>query len=327
MRWRTLRCHSRRLHLVVFSLLNMSLLAQTPVVGAPVSTPAEQTTTGASTPPHEIDSNIKLASGDLVEVSVFGVPDLATKARISNSGDLYLPLIDYVHIADLTVDEAQELIQKRLTDGGFVRNPHVSIYVSESSAQAINVLGEVARPGPYPAVGDRHLYDLLAAAGGLTEKSNRNVSIMHRGNPEEKVELHLPLNLAEDPKNNVELHPGDTVVVQRAGIVYVVGEVNRPSGFMIEDSTLTVLKAFALAGGGTRTASLNGAKLLRPTASGVQEIPVQLKKMLHAKVPDVPMVRGDLLFVPGSPGKGLAYKSVDAAFTLATGVAIVAAVP
>jgi polysaccharide export outer membrane protein len=321
----------RSLPLLFFSLFCLPLGAQSPAVEThkePVTTESGSSTTlPAPALAHETESSIKLAEGDLVELNVFGVPELTTKARISNSGDLYLPLIDYVHIADLTVDEAQELVQKRLADGGFVRNPHVSIYVDESAAQAINVLGEVMHPGPYPAIGDPHLYSVLASAGGLTEKTNRTVTIMHRGNLDDKVELHLPLDLAEDPKNNVALRAGDTVLVQRAGIVYVVGDVNRPSGFMIEDSSLTVLKAYAMAGGGTRTASLNGSRLLRQTPTGVQEIPIQLKKMLHAKIPDIPMVRGDLLFVPGSPAKGLAYKSVDAAFTMATSVAIVAAVP
>jgi polysaccharide export outer membrane protein len=53
------------------------------------------------------NSNVKLGIGDLIEISVFGVPDLSSKTRISGSGDVYLPLIDYVHVADLTTDEAQ----------------------------------------------------------------------------------------------------------------------------------------------------------------------------------------------------------------------------
>ena len=115
--------------------------------------------------------------GDLIEINVFGVPDLSTKTRISGSGDLYLPLIDYVHVADLTTDEAQELIQKRLEDGGFVRGPHVSIFVDESASQAVILLGEVAHPGAYPAIGDRRLFDMISAAGGLSDKAGRNVTI------------------------------------------------------------------------------------------------------------------------------------------------------
>ena len=117
--------------------------------------------------------------------------------------------------------------------------------------------------------------------------------------------------------------PGDTIVVGRAGIVYVVGDVNRPSGFMIEDNNLTVLKALALAGGAKRTASLNGSKLLRQTSSGVQEIPVQLKKILQAKAPDAPLQRGDILFVPDSAAKAFAYRGAEAAISMTTALAVV----
>ena len=90
---------------------------------------------------------LKLGGGDLIELSVYNVPELSTKARIGNSGDVYLPLIDYVHVGDLTVDEAQSLIEKRLADGGFVRSPHVTIFVDESASQGVTVLGEVNKAG------------------------------------------------------------------------------------------------------------------------------------------------------------------------------------
>jgi polysaccharide export outer membrane protein len=302
-------------------LASLPLLAQAPAV------PAATETASKPSPRLLANSNVKLGVGDLIEVSVFGVPDLSTKARISSSGDVYLPLIDYVHVGDLTTDEAQELIQKRLEDGGFVRNPHVTIFVNESASQAVTVLGEVAHPGTYPAIGERRLYDLLSMAGGLTEKAGRNVVITHRGDSDRKVALQLPENLAEDTKSNVEIDPGDTIIVSRAGIVYVVGDVQRPSGFLIEDSSLTVLKALALAGGNTKTSSLNATKILRQTPNGVQQIPVPLKKVLQAKSPDIPLVKGDVLFVPGSSAKAAAYRTADAAMSLTTSLSILAIRP
>src|SRR6266481_8190042 len=231
------------LYVLLVGSCSLHLLAQTPVTGeAPQPTPPNETAKPQS-PRLLANSNVKLGVGDLIEISVFGVPDLSTKARISGSGDIYLPLIDYVHVADLTTDEAQELIQKRLEDGGFVRGPHVSIFVDESASQAITLVGEVTRPGAYPAIGERRLFDLISAAGGLTDKAGRNVTIEHHGDPGQKVELQLSANLAEDTQDNVDVLPGDTIIVSRAGIVYVVGDVNRPSGFRIEDNTITVLKA------------------------------------------------------------------------------------
>jgi len=313
--------------LVLFSL---NLLAQTPANGGAPQTaaPENQNSSPQSSPQTSRplpNSNTKLGVGDLIEVVVFGVPDLSTKTRISGSGDAYLPLIDYVHVADLTTDEAQELIQKRLEAGGFVRGPHVSIFVDESASQAITLIGEVGHPGQYPSTGERRLFDLISTAGGLTDKAGRNVTIEHRGG--EKVDLQLSSNLAEDGKSNVDVFPGDTIIISRAGVIYVVGDVNRPSGFMIEDSNLSVLKALALAGGSTRTAALSKTKILRQTPNGIREIPVNLKKVLYNKAPDVAMVKGDVLFIPGSAAKAAAYRSGEAAMSVSTTLAVIAVHP
>jgi polysaccharide biosynthesis/export protein len=325
----------RRRFLVLCSVFvcacaSLRLLSQTPVAGdaSAASTPsATQPALPQKSTPLLANSNVKLGVGDLIEISVFGVPDLSTKARVSSSGEVYLPLIDYVHVGDLTTDEAQEVIQKRLEDGGFVRDPHVTIFVNESASQAIMMVGEVVHPGPYPAIGERHLFDLLSMAGGLTDRAGRTVTIVHRGESNQKVELQLPQSLTEDTQNNIEVLPGDTIIVSRAGIVYVVGDVQRPSGFAIADNSLTVLKALALAGGSTRTSSLNKAKILRQTPNGVQEIPVALKKVLHAKAPDVALIKGDVLFVPGSSAKTVGYRTADAAMSLTTAVGILAVRP
>ena len=314
----------RSVYVFLFGLCSLHLLAQTPATGEAPPAPAQETAASQSSR-LLANSNVKLGIGDLIEIGVFGVPDLSTKARISGSGDVYLPLIDYVHVAGLTVDEAQELIQKRLEDGGFVRGPHVTIFVNESASQAITMVGEVVRPGAYPGIGERRLFDLISAAGGLTEKAGRIITIEHHGDPDKKVELQLSSNnLAEDTKDNVDVYPGDLIIVSRAGIVYVVGDVQRPSGFLVsEDTALSVLKALALAGGGTRTAALNKSRIIRQTPNGLQEIPIRLKKILYAKAPDVALMKGDILFVPGSGAKAAGYRTVDAAVSLSTTLAVI----
>ncbi len=317
----------RSVYVLCISLCSLPLMSQTPVTGEPAQPAPANATAPAQSPRLLANSNLKLGIGDLIEIGVFGVPDLSTKTRISDSGDVYLPLVDYVHIGDLTTDEAQELIQKRLEDGGFVRDAHDSIFVDESASQAITMVGEVAHPGPYPAIGERRLFDLISAAGGLSDKAGRSVTIERRGNPDQKIELQLSSNLAEDTENNVDVFPGDTIIVSRAGIVYVVGDVNRPSGFLIEDNALTVLKALALAGGSTRTSALNKTRILRQTPTGVQEIPIKLKQVLYAKAPDVALIKGDILFIPGSGAKAAAYRTADAAVSLSTSLAVLAVRP
>lgn len=274
---------------------------------------------GSSAPPES--SGMKLGPGDLLEISVYNVPELATKARVGNSGDVYLPLVDYVHVADLTTEEAQALIQKRLEDGGFVRNPHVTIYVDESASQGVTLLGEVQKPGVYADLGDHKLYDLISMAGGFTSSAARKVSIIRR-NQSQPVHLTLPRNLADDLTSNVDILPGDTIMVPRAPIIYVVGDVGRPSGLLVDNGSLTVLQALALAGGTNRTAKMGGVRIIRKGPAGMTETQVPLKKMLEAKAPDVALQGDDILFVPVSGGRVLAARTLEAAMSAATAVTI-----
>jgi len=269
-------------------------------------------------------SFVKLGGGDLIEVNVYNVPELTTKARVGNSGDVYLPLIDYVHVGDLSVEEAQGLIEKRLNDGGFVRNPHVTIFVDESASQGVTVLGEVSKPGIYPDLGDHKLYEIVSEAGGFTPAASRKVSILRHNQPD-AIHLNLPRNLADDLSGNVDVQPGDTIIVPRAPIIYVVGDVGRPSGLLVDNGTLTVLQALALAGGTNRTAKLGGARIIRKGGpTGMTETQVPIKKMLEAKAPDVTLQADDILFIPVSAGKIAAARTFDAAMTAATALSIYA---
>jgi polysaccharide biosynthesis/export protein len=274
----------------------------------------------------ETSPSFKLGPGDLVEVGVYNVPELSTKARIGNSGDVYLPLIDYVHLADLTVEEAQTLVQKRLEDGGFVRSPHVTIFIDESASQGVTILGEVARPGIYPALGDRKLYDLISAAGGFAPAAGRRVSII-RHSQAEPITVNLPRNLAEDLQDNIEILPGDTITVPRAPIIYVVGDVGHPTGLLIDNGSLTVLQALALAGGTNHTAKMGGTCIIRKGPTGMTETRVPLKKMLEAKAPDITLQGDDILFVPLSGVRVAAGRGFEAAMGAATGLAVIAAHP
>jgi len=268
--------------------------------------------------------DVKLGAGDLIEVNVYGVPELNTKARVSNDGNLYLPLIDNVHVADLSLEEAQKLIEKRLDDGGFVRNPHVTIFVDEYSSQGVTLLGEVAKPGVCPVLGDRRLFDLFSYAGGLSDKASRTVVLTHRAQPDKPETLHLSRNLLDDPDTNVFVRPGDTIEVRRAPIIYIVGDVGRPSGLLIDNGTLTVLQAVALAGGTNRTAKLNDTRIIRKGSgpNGMTETIVPLKKMLRAQAPDVTLHADDILFIPVSGAKIAATRAAEAALALTTSIAI-----
>jgi polysaccharide export outer membrane protein len=307
------------------------LPAAQPISQAATNASGAAQTTPAITPESAKDSAdqsalIKLGPGDLIEVSVYNVPELATKARISSSGDVYLPLIDYVHVDGLTQEEAQALIEKRLSDGGFVRSPHVTIFVDEASSQGVTIIGEVGKPGIYPDVSDHKLYEVISQAGGFSASASRKIAVIRRNQPE-PIRINLPRNLADDLSGNIDILPGDTISVPRAPIIYVVGDVGRPSGLLVDNGSLTVLQALALAGGTNRTAKMGGARIIRKTPAGMTETNVQLKKMLEAKVPDVTLQGDDILFVPISAGKIIAGRTIEAAMTMATAVSIYAVHP
>lgn len=269
---------------------------------------------------------VTLGPGDLIEVNVFNVPELQTKARISGAGDVYLPLIDYVHLQGLTQEQAQTVLEKRLDEGGFVRNPHVTIFVDDAASQGITILGEVPRPGIYPEVADHKLYSIISVAGGFTASAAHRVDIIRQGKTD-PIHIELPRNLADDLSGNVDVLPGDTLTVPRAPIVYVVGDVGRPSGLLVDNGRLTVLQALALAGGANHTAKLGDTRIIRKTSAGMTETKVQLKKMLEAKVPDVTLQADDILFVPLSGLKVAAARTAEAAVSAATALTIYAVHP
>lgn len=271
--------------------------------------------------PAEPISVVSLGPGDLIEVNVYNVPELTTKARVNNSGDIYLPLIDYVHVDGLSVEDAQIVIQKRLEDGGFVRSPHVTIFVDEAASQGVTLLGEVGRPGIYPDTADHKLYGVISQAGGFLPSASRKIAII-RKNDSEAIHVDLPRNLADDLSGNVDIQPGDTITVPRAPIIYVVGDVGRPSGLLVDNGTLTVLQALALAGGTNHTAKVNGARLIRKTPAGMTETRIQLQKMLEAKTPDITLQADDILFVPVSGGRVLGSAVFNSAMAAATAVTI-----
>ena len=336
----TFTCRVRNFSFGLASLFLFTVLvsAQQSNQGAPdAAVPAAQPVPDANVPPpsagasapkigepkdnSEPAATVKLGTGDLIEVNVYNVPELTTKARVSSAGDVYLPLIDYVHVDGLTQEEAQTLIEKRLSDGGFVRNPHVTIFVDEAASQGVAVLGEVSKPGIYPDVADHRLYEIISEAGGFTSSASRNIAIL-RQNQTEPVRVTLPRNLADNTSGNIEIMPGDTITVPRAPIIYVVGDVGKPSGLLVDNGTLTVLQALALAGGTNRTAKLGGARVIRKGPAGVTEMKIEIKKMLEAKIPDITLQADDILFIPVSGTRVLGARSFEAAMSMATMVGI-----
>jgi polysaccharide biosynthesis/export protein len=315
---------------VYAAVIASSLIA----VGQAIASPAlsgPQVVPGVTGTPAQQPQNPQLPSriilpigpGDELDISVYGVPEMSQHERVNSLGDISLPLVNYVHVAGLSSEEAEVLIEKRLIDGQFMKQPHVNIYVKEYTNIGISVLGQVSKPGIYPITGSRRLWDMILAAGGTTEKAGNIVSITHRNPSVPATAVTLSNDPSQSTRSNVELLPGDTIVVSKAGIVYVLGEVNQAAGYVMENGqSVSVIQALALAHGPTRDAKLNGTKVIRTTSDGAKQIDVNLKDILQAKKKDLALFPGDILFVPGRRGRYASSQTFSTILTIATGVAL-----
>jgi polysaccharide biosynthesis/export protein len=245
-------------------------------------------------------SSLLLGPGDELEITVYGAPDLSGRTRIGETGNISMPLIGYVRVAGLSTSEAEAAIEAQLRQNNIVKEPQVSIYAKDFTNSGISVAGEVAKPGFYSALGPHRLFDVLQLAGGITDKASNMVSISHR-DQQEGVTVTVSRDPAEMGTRNVELKPGDTVVVPRAGIAYVLGEVTRPGGYVLNSTGgITVLQVVAAAGGPTHLASYGKTTLLHRTATGFQEQKLDLKKLLRGRTQDIAVKNDDILFIPTS---------------------------
>jgi polysaccharide biosynthesis/export protein len=270
-----------------------------------------------------VADELPIGSGDLLEISMYGTEDFHESVRVSNSKVVMLPLIGAVEVVGLSPTSAAELIRKRLVDGNFYTNPQISVFVKEYATEGVYVLGEVQKPGSYSILNARDVMQAISLAGGTTPKAGRLVTIKNPTRPE-AVTMNLASSLSgkldKSAATEVKLLPGDTIVVSKAGIVYVVGDVHLPSGIIMESENLTVLQAIAMAQGTNPTASLNGTKLIRRGPDGPKEESISLKKILEAKAPDIKVQADDIIFVPVSTAKSVSKRGLEAILQAATGV-------
>lgn len=268
--------------------------------------------------------SLKIQSGDLLEISTFDVPELTNSLRVDGNGDIKLPLVGFLHAAGMTPATLADAIDEQLKQHQLVRDPHSSVFVREYATQGVSVLGEVGKPGVYQLLGPRRLLDVLAEAGGFTGSAACEVKIQHRATGEIETATVSSVNSATALENNPYLRPGDTVVVSKAPVVYVIGDVPKPGGFAMQnDGRITLLEALALAGGPKPTAASRHAKLIRRKANGeLTETPVEIDQLLAGNTPDTSLQANDVLYVPNSLAKNAAKRTLESIFQVATGLAI-----
>jgi polysaccharide export outer membrane protein len=246
--------------------------------------------------------SLLIGPGDKLNIDVFDTPELAQQVRVTDAGMIPLLFIGDVKVAGMTPAESARAVEDALKEKQLMLHPHVSVTVQEFVKQQVSVMGEVKVPGKYEITTPTQLISVLALAGGLTDVADRHITVERGRDSTRRVEYYLSNRSSEALDHDVSVNPGDTVLVPKAGIVYVLGEVGRPGGFPMTDneSKMSVLQALALAGAVNRTGVPSKSKIVRQGPNGPYDVKVQLSDMQKGNVPDVQMQSGDILYVPGS---------------------------
>ncbi len=252
--------------------------------------------------------SLTIGPGDLLHVKVLEAAELEQSARVTDAGTFTLILGGTVHVAGLAPPEAALAIERVLVEGHYLLTPHVSVVTEQTATQNVTVMGQVHSPGNYPIGTPRPILDVLALAGGLTDLADRKVTIQRHASAERiTFVVSNSANAALD--GSVSVFPGDTVLVSKADVVYILGDVNRPGGFAMvtNDQKLSAVQAISLAGGTPPNAVPSHARLIRKQPDGSHvEIPLQLSAMEKGKQPDIQLQADDIVYVPFSYARNVA---------------------
>jgi polysaccharide export outer membrane protein len=284
----------------------------------------------SAAPAQMVAAPVPIAAGDLLDISVFDVPELAQQVRVGANGKAQLALLGNIELAGLTSQDASEVIARELRDRHLLLHPQVNVLIKEFASKGVSVTGEVQRPGVYPVLGPRTLLDVISLAGGLTNFADtNNVVVKRRSGSQESITAKLNNGNAQSSlSNDVQVFPGDLVLVPRAGIVYVLGNVNRPGGYLMQDNgKLTVLQALAQAGGASPSAASNRAVLLRKSEQGGYiTTKLQTTRMARGEDSDLELRANDIVFMPSSHVKNVMRATQSLVHSLG-GAAIYAGAP
>ena len=254
-------------------------------------------------------ADYQIGPSDILSVTVYGHPDLTQTLFVQPDGTFTFPLVGRVKGSDMTPAELEKKIGILLARG-FIRNPQVTVVVQEYRSKTVYVVGEVARPGPYPLSGRTTLVEVLARAGPTTAAGAEVVVVR----PQQGVAVTgpvLPTEVAEgegappdkaraevirvavgdiqagELEKNLFLQPNDTVFVPQAPKVFVSGEVRTPGAYGWFPG-MTTRQLISVAGGLTPDGSDGRLKVVRQVGGQSQEGKIKL---------DEPVKPGDTVVV------------------------------
>lgn len=239
------------------------------------------------------DNDYRMGTGDVLRITVYGQPDLTTEARVGESGNISFPLIGDVKMAGVTPAQGETDIAQRLSKGGFINEPFVTLNVVQYRGQQISVLGRVNRPGKHSLEKVSRLTDVLALAGGIAADGADTVTLVRTrdGKPEYRDIDVIALFQPGGEASNELVQDGDIINVSRQPMFYIYGEVNRPGAFRLEQN-MSVVQALSMAGGVNARGTQRGIRILRRDAGGaMQEVQVQLAD---------PVKKDDVIYVKES---------------------------
>jgi polysaccharide export outer membrane protein len=208
----------------------------------------------------------RLGAGDLLKIVVFDHDEFSVDARVSQTGNITFPLVGQVPVAGLSTRDAELLLARDLMDGGFVKQPQISVLVSEYQSQKVSVMGQVTKAGQYPLEASKRVIDVLAMAGGVLNDSAADDATVVRTDGS-RVEIDLQRLFDGDPQMNLEVHDGDTVFVRRAPQFYIYGLVQHPGEYRLTRNT-TISQAISIGGGLTLRGTQRRAIVKRVDAQG-----------------------------------------------------------
>jgi polysaccharide export outer membrane protein len=268
------------------------------------------------------NESLLIGPGDLLHLQVYDTPEMEQRARVTDAGTIPFSFLGSVRVSGMTPEQAAEQIQRRLVAAGVMLHPQVTVRVEAFATQNASVMGQVQKPGIYEIDTARKVVEVLALAGGLTDLADRHITIQRFGPAKQKVEYYYSNTALTALSDDPMVYPGDTVIVPKAAVVYVLGDVSKPGGYPIStnNSRMTVLQAVALAGYANHTASVGKSRLVRETDDGVEEIDLQLGQIQKGKKPDVALLPDDVVYIPfsfmrniGINGQGILASAASAA--------------
>jgi len=271
------------------------------------SPPAPTVSSAAVTGVPEDFAKVKLSPGVLVKFGVYDAPEMDATLRVTADGKINVPLVGPLDVAGMSVTEVRAKIKDALVAGEFFKDPQVTVDVLQIASGYVSLFGEVQTPGRFQVLAPINLAEALGLAGGETAEAGDEIEVKHTGAGGNAVEnVHYDKEQSKDGKGDTTIAPGDIVTVRRAGIVYVLGSVHRPGGYlMVNRGSLDLLEALSLAGGTSLEANTDSIRILHRDGDRLVEVTVKLNSMTNGKNFSPALGDKDFVYVPSSKVKSV----------------------